>query len=182
MIYKTSDDRELTFDELKIEFNLGGTEPVPQEIQDALGLTVISEVPSVVDREQELADAKIWKNNDINIGWNDANNGTFMFDGHVIDSNPKAYANLNAVATNIGLMGSFPTDFPNEWKIHDDTTIPIPDIDTFKLLFSAMTDARNANFIKVQGLKTQLGAATTVEEVNAISWNPPEEPPEPNPT
>ena len=57
MIYKTSDDRELTFEEMKAEFNVGGTEPMPQEILDALELTVVPEVPSVVDPEQELADA-----------------------------------------------------------------------------------------------------------------------------
>ena len=176
MNYKTSDDRQLTFDELKIEFNIGGVEPLPQEILDALEVTVVPEVPPVVDPVQELADAKLWKNNEINISWNDANNGTFVYDGHVVDSNPKAYASLNAVATHIGLMESLPTDFPNEWKLHDNTVIPIPDVDTFKLLFMAMTDARNANFIKAQSLKTALKDASTLEEVSAITWDTPEVP------
>lgn len=176
MIYETSDGRQLTFDELKAEFNLGGTEPVPQDVLDFLEVTVVPEVPPVVDPVQELADAKLWKNNEINISWSTANDGTFSFNGHVIDSNAKAYANLNAVATNIGLLGSFPTGFTNEWRAHDNTMVPIPDIDTFKLLFSAMTDTRNGNFTKAQSLKTALAAATTTEEVAAITWNEPEVP------
>ncbi len=117
-----------------------------------------------------LTQAKMTKNLQINDWREAANFTTFPYGGKLVACDSLSRSDIDGVANNISLMNAFPAGFPNAWKFTDNTYTSIPDIATFKVMYSAMTAQGTANFSHSQALKTTLAAATTLAQVDAIVW------------
>lgn len=118
----------------------------------------------------DLAALKTAKNQQINAWRMAANLSTFPYAGKLIACDDLSRSDIDAVAGSISLTGAFPPGFPGGWKATDNTIIPLPDIATFKAMYSAMTAQGTANFARSQALKTALAAATTQADIDAITW------------
>lgn len=119
---------------------------------------------------QALESAKKHKNAQIN-SWRAAANQThFTHLGKQIACDPLSRSDIDAVANNIALTGTFPVGFPNAWKAMDNTFLPISTIDAFKELYASMTLQGALNFAKSQDLKAQVETATTISAVQDITW------------
>jgi hypothetical protein len=70
----------------------------------------------------------------------------------------------------VALRGSLPAGFPGVWKATDNTYVSIPDAATFLLMYDAMVTQGVTNFLHSESKKTLVAAATTIEEINAITW------------
>jgi hypothetical protein len=117
-----------------------------------------------------LDDLKAAKAVEINAGRLQANFAGFMFGGHLIATDTLSRSDIDGVAGYVGLYGTMPPDWPGFWKADDNAEVPMPDTATFKDMYAAMVGEGNANFAKSQVLKAQLAAATTAEQVAAITW------------
>lgn len=117
-----------------------------------------------------LATAKSVKNAQINDWRLKANMSTFTHAGKVIACDTLSRSDIDAVANSIALTGAFPAGFPGAWKAVDNTYIPLADVNAFKNMHASMTLQGTINFGRAQTLKTNLAAATTVEQVEAITW------------
>jgi len=117
-----------------------------------------------------LEDAKAAKNVQINSWREAANLTTFTHVGKRVACDRLSRSDIDGVAGEITLNGSFPEGFPGAWKATDNTYIPLPDIAAFKAMYSSMTAQGTANFVHSQLLKAELAAATTLDQVNAITW------------
>ncbi len=119
---------------------------------------------------ERLVDAKFNKNTEINQAWLRANKTSFPFQGKQIECDDLGRSNIDGVAGNIALNGSFPPDFPLAWKAMDNSYVPIPDVATFKQMYTAMTQQGVVNFNKAQKLKKMNADAVTIDEVATIKW------------
>lgn len=117
-----------------------------------------------------LAAAKAAKNNQINAWRATANQTTFPHAGKLVACDSLSRSDIDAVANSIALTGSFPAGFPGAWKATDNSYIPLPDVAAFKAMHSSMTLQGTINFGHSQTLKATLAAATTLAQVNAITW------------
>ena len=117
-----------------------------------------------------LDDVKAAKNLQINLWRGAANQTTFPHAGKLVACDALSRSDIDAVANSIALTGSFPVGFPGAWKATDNTYIMLPDVDAFKEMHASMTLQGTINFGRSQTLKADLAAATTVEQVNAVTW------------
>lgn len=117
-----------------------------------------------------LASAKLQKNLQINKWRAEANQTSFTHLGKQIACDSLSRSDIDAVAGSVSLNGAFPVGFPNAWKAMDNTYLSLPDIDSFKAMYTSMTLQGTINFGKSQTLKTALTNATTIEEVQALAW------------
>ncbi len=146
--------------------NLTGYEEVNGEMQ---------EIWSVTDREPvdiaaRLAEAKITKAAEI-VRWKgEKNNDTFTHLGHAFSSDAVAFKELTGIAGEIGLTGEFSASFPGGWLDIDGAPLAIPTVADFINFYKSMTAQGKANFDRSLVLLSDLNAATTVEQVNAIVW------------
>lgn len=99
-----------------------------------------------------------------------ANASAFPYGGKMIASDALSRSDIDGVANHIALFGTFPEGFPGGWKATDKTMLPLPDIDAFRAMYAAMTEQGTANFNYSQELKVRLAAASTAEEIAAITW------------
>lgn len=99
-----------------------------------------------------------------------ANLSTFPHAGKEIACDALSRSDIDGVANNIALRGTFPDGFPGGWKATDNTMIPLPDVDAFKAMYDSMTARGTENFNHAQELKVLLAAASTPEEIAAIEW------------
>ena len=135
------------------------------------GLTEVADpVPTAEDLANALAAAKTAKNNLINQWRAIANQTTFPHAGKLVAVDALSRSDIDAVANSIALTGAFPAGFPNAWKATDNSYIMLPDVDAFKAMHASMTMQGTLNFGRSQNLKSTLAAATTLEQVNAITW------------
>lgn len=132
-------------------------------------LEVVTLEPSFV--AQRLADAKAAKRAQIN-SWRDtANTTSFAFMGKGIACDALSARDMDKVGGYISLFGTFPPDFPGGWKTIDNSYIPMPSIADFKAMYAAMVAQGTVNFNNSQALKAAVDAATTLAQINAITWN-----------
>jgi Domain of unknown function (DUF4376) len=121
-----------------------------------------------------LAQAKLSKNADIDKWREQANSTSFVHDNLIIACDPLSRSDIDGTAGHIALFGSFPPNFPGAWKgkTAEGATgyVMLPTIEAFKALYSSMTAQGSANFNHSQQLKQSLASATTVTQVNAITW------------
>ena len=138
---------------------------------DAFNLEYVQDpAPTAEQLAAQLVMAKTAKNTQINQWRAQANQTYFAYSGKQIACDALSRSDIDAVAGSISLTGAFPVGFPNAWKAMDNTYVPIPDVDTFKDMYAAMTLQGTINFGRSQTLKGQLAVASTVEQVNAIAW------------
>lgn len=110
------------------------------------------------------------KRNQINEWRAQANQTSFTYAGKQIESDALSRSDIDGVANNIALTGDFPAGFPNAWKALDNTYVALPTVQSFKDMYSAMTLQGTINFGKAQELKAALAAATTLADLDAITW------------
>ena len=118
-----------------------------------------------------LATAKAAKNAQINLWRAEANQTYFTHQGKQIACDQLSRSDIDAVAGSISLTGAFPAGFPGAWKATDNTYLALPDVASFKAMYGSMTLQGTINFGKSQDLKAALTAATTLAQVNAITWS-----------
>lgn len=120
--------------------------------------------------DTSLAALKAAKNADINRWRAAANFTTFSHAGKVIACDALSRSDIDAVAGHISLFGTFPDNFPGAWKAVDNSYVILANVDAFKTMYASMTTQGTVNFGRSQELKATLAAATTAEQVAAISW------------
>lgn len=123
-------------------------------------------IPIVID----LDALKRVKNVQINQWRADANLTSFVHLGKQIACDALSRSDIEGVAGNISLMGSFPAGFPNAWKAMDNTYIQLPTVAAFKDMYASMTAQGTTNFARSLQLKTMLSSAQSVQEIDAIKW------------
>ena len=123
-----------------------------------------------IEEANALPNAKIAKNADINQWREDANLTSFPHLGKVVSCDNLSRSDIDGVAGNIALFGTFPAGFPGAWKATDNSYIMMPTIQEFKDMYASMTAQGSENFAHSQSLKTALAAATTQAEIDAIVW------------
>lgn len=117
-----------------------------------------------------LAQAKANKTNELAMSRARANLSSFTYNGHEYSATQIAQNDLNAIANYSSLFGALPASFPNAWQALDGTVIAIPDVASFKVLYSAMVAQGSANFVKLQTLLYYVSIATTQAELDLILW------------
>jgi hypothetical protein len=118
----------------------------------------------------DLVALKAAKNAEINAARLAANFTSFTHAGKAIACDQLSRSDIDGTNGFVGLYGTLPPGWPGGWKAVDNTYVPISSVDGWKAFYSSMFAAGNANFAKAQALKTQLEAATTAAEVQAIVW------------
>jgi hypothetical protein len=151
-------------------------DPLPEALVSFLGLElIVPPAPPVLTEAQLLDAAKKLKNTEINNSRLAANLTSFTFANKVIARDDLSRDDISSTNGYVAVHGELPPGWPGAWKAVDNTYVLIPDVATWNLFYATMFAQGAANFAKSEGLKAALAAATTLEEVAAISWNPPEE-------
>jgi hypothetical protein len=117
-----------------------------------------------------LADFKAAKNLYINEARLKANYTSFQYSGKSIAADQLSRGDIDGVNGEVSLTNEMPANWQGAWKAIDNTYVGIPDVATWTLFYKAMVGQGSINFAHAQGLKAQLAAATTIEEVEAIVW------------
>lgn len=96
--------------------------------------------------------------------------GTFTFAGKEISCDAQGRADIDGINGEVAITGQLPTEFPGAWKAVDNTWVDIPDVATWTLFIKAMVTKGTQNFAYAQSLKNAIDVATTIAEVEAITW------------
>lgn len=132
------------------------------------GLTLYVNTPA--EDASALVAAKVARNTLIN-AWRAAANQTyFVHAGKQIACDALSRSDIDAVAGSVSLNGAFPVGFPGAWKAVDNSYLSLPDVAAFKAMYASMTLQGTINFEHSQTLKAALAAATSLEEITAITW------------
>lgn len=115
-----------------------------------------------------LSQAKARKNSAINAARLRANQSHFTFAGKQIAVDPLSRSDIDAAHGAILMLQSLPGGWPGAWKAMDNSYVSIPDVATWGAFYGAMVAQGTANFAHAQALKSQLAAATTLAEVEAV--------------
>jgi len=119
----------------------------------------------------KLAQAKSVKNAQINEWRLQANETSFTYEGHHIAADMMSKIDILVTNGEIGNLGALPPNWIGGWKTTvSDVFVPLPDIATWKLFHSALFNQGLTNFNHAQTLKSQLAAAATLDQINAIVW------------
>lgn len=118
-----------------------------------------------------LAELKSQKNEQINRARLKANRTTFTHGGKDFACDELSRSDIDGINGYVSLVGDLPPGWPGGWKAADNTMFAIPDVPAWGAFYASMVAAGNANFAKAQVLKALLAAATTPEQVAAISWS-----------
>lgn len=122
------------------------------------------------DPDFTLASQKARKNDQINQWRLDANRSSFTHDGHEFACDDLSRSDIDGTAILVQMTGNFPHPWPGFWKAVDNSLYPITTKAQWDAFYTSMGAAGAANFSKSQTLKAALAAATTIQQVNAITW------------
>jgi hypothetical protein len=122
------------------------------------------------DPNFSIAGLRARKNEQINRWRLKANRSTFIHGGHQFACDDLSRSDIDGTTNTVLLTGQFPQPWPGYWKAIDNTQFAITTVDDWSAFYASMGAAGAANFAKSQGLKAQLAAATTIEQINAITW------------
>ena len=117
-----------------------------------------------------IADVRAAKNQSINAARLAANQSTFPFAGKIIQCGAVGRSDIDGINGAVTLTGALPPGFPGGWKALDNTFVSIPDKATWTSFYFAMVAQGQANWAQSQSLKAQVAAATTNQQVDAITW------------
>jgi hypothetical protein len=117
-----------------------------------------------------LAELKSLKNAEINTARLNANQTYFLYQGHQVACDPLSRSDIDGINGYVATRGEMPPNWVGGWKAIDNSIIFIPDVPTWNAFYDSMIAQGQANFAKSEGLKAQLAAATTAEQVSAINW------------
>lgn len=136
----------------------------------AIGTYALADTVSLTYSDDDLAPARAAKNEEINRARAAANQTYFTYKGMKIACDPLSRSDIDGTNGAVLLSGSFPPGWPGGWKTVDNSFVGIATVDEWKAFYTAMWQQGAMNFAKAQGLKTQLAAAKTPEEISAIAW------------
>jgi Domain of unknown function (DUF4376) len=147
-----------------------------REIEPSVSQGVCTQSWQVLEHSAEQAAdnynfAKSTKRDLINAWRAQANQTSFTHAGKQIECDALSRSDIDAVAGNVALTGSFPAGFPNAWKTLDNSYIELPTVQSFKDMYASMTLQGTINFGKAQDLKAELDAASTFAEIDAVRWS-----------
>jgi hypothetical protein len=117
-----------------------------------------------------LAELKALKNTEINQARLTANQTTFTYQAKQIACDPLSRGDIDGVNGYVATRGALPPNWVGGWKAVDNSIVLIQTVDAWNSFFDSMIAQGQANFAKSEGLKAQLAAATTAEQVAAITW------------
>ncbi|MDP3225827.1 MAG: DUF4376 domain-containing protein [Rubrivivax sp.] len=117
-----------------------------------------------------LASLKAAKNAEINAARLAANFTTFPHADKVFSCDALSRSDIDGTNGVITLMGGFPPNWPGGWKAVDNTYVQITTREQWEAFYLSMCATGAANFAHSQTLKATLAAATTAEQVAAITW------------
>lgn len=120
--------------------------------------------------EQELAPLREAKNAEINAARLAANRHAFTHGGKSFACDELSRSDIDGTNGFVALYGVLPPGWVGGWKAIDNTYLPIATVDEWKAFYAAMFAAGSENFAHAQALKNLLAAATTAEEISAITW------------
>jgi len=123
--------------------------------------------------EQWVADlekARTTKNSIINLALITANQSGFTYGNSRIASDPLSRSHIDAVNGYVSVFNKLPKGWLGTWKTEAGTELSIPNAVAWKQLYGAMVNQIQANFVKAEQLKDTVAAATTIEEIEAVSW------------
>jgi hypothetical protein len=143
--------------------------PGNRDYQDYLAWVEAGNTPAD-DPAFTLDAVKAAKNTEINAARMAANRSTFTHSGKVFACDELSRSDIDGVNGYASLFGALPASWPGAWKAVDNSYLPIATLNDWKAFYGAMVAAGNANFARAQQLKADLAAATTFEQVNAITW------------
>lgn len=122
--------------------------------------------PTIID----LSQLKSEKNTEINEARLKANFSTFQHLSKTFACDQLSRSDIDGTNGFVSLYGSLPPGWPGGWKAVDNTYIAITSVNDWKAFYSGMFAQGNANFLHAQSLKVRLEQATTMQEVQAITW------------
>lgn len=123
-------------------------------------LSIIQFIEKINIPTQSVTDLKLIWNKKVNELRAIANQTSFTFMSKEIAVDRLSRSDLDGISSYISLYGELPPGFPKVWKTLDNSYIPIPDINTFKLLIAAMVAQGSINFYKSEQLKQKIKYAT----------------------
>lgn len=119
---------------------------------------------------RKIEDVKLVKIQYINEQRLLANQTSFTFNGKEVATDPLSRSDIDGVNGEVALTNQLPVTFPNIWKAMDNTYINIPDVATWTSFYKAMVSRGTENFIHAQELKLAVEQASTIQEVENITW------------
>ncbi len=156
--------------ELQARFpNVSFAPTLDQVVLDYFGLAVVPD--DAADIAAALDRAKASMNLKINVWRAQANQTSFTHLGNEIACDALSRSDIDAVAGSVALTGVFPVGFPHAWKAMDNSYLPLPDVAAFKAMYASMAQQGTVNFGRSQTLKAAVVAATSIEQITAITWS-----------
>lgn len=146
------------------EGELDWRSPTPTSV-----LRLVGDVPIWVETAS-LEELKTAKNLEINLAKYAADQTSFTFANKEIQADPASMLQIQSVNGIILLTGSVPV-VAQSWKTLNNEYVSLPDVSTWTQFYVAMVTKGSSNHVHAQTLKARLLAATTTEEVGAITWN-----------
>jgi len=119
---------------------------------------------------RKIEDVKLAKIQYINEQRLLANQTSFTFNGKEVATDPLSRSDIDGVNGEVALTNQLPVTFPNVWKAMDNTYINIPDVATWTSFYKTMVSRGTENFIHAQELKLAVEQASTIQEVENITW------------
>ena len=120
--------------------------------------------------EKTFEELKAIKREEITNARLKANYDKFTLEDKEFNASQAAQNDLNGISNYISLYGELPPSFPGAWMALDESILYIPDVDSFKGLYSAFVAQGNANFTKMAILLAHVELATTPEELAEVIW------------
>ncbi|MDP3165109.1 MAG: DUF4376 domain-containing protein [Hydrogenophaga sp.] len=143
-------------------------------VGQSAGMTIVGDVdgfPTLVARvPPTLNELKAAKNGEINTARLAANFTTFPHAGKVFSCDALSRSDIDGTNGTMTLTNAFPPNWPGGWKAVDNTYIPITTREQWEAFYLSMCATGAVNFAHSQTLKGALEAATTAEQVAAITW------------
>lgn len=121
--------------------------------------------------EANLLSAKAQKNAEINEARFKANFSTFQYLDKTFACDQLSRSDIDGTNGFVSLYGTLPQGWPGGWKAVDNSYIAITTVGDWKAFYSSMFAQGNTNFLHAQALKSELEQATTMQEVQAITWD-----------
>jgi hypothetical protein len=99
-----------------------------------------------------------------------ANQSGFTYGNSKIATDSLSRSHMDAINGFVALFDKMPLSWDGIWKTEVGTTLSVPNAVAWKNFYSAMVTQLHTNFVKAEGLKAALAAATTIQQVEAITW------------
>lgn len=141
------------------------------EVPDDVEIGYLRDGEKFIAPQIDITSIKIQKNIEINEARLSANFSTFPHSGKIFACDQLSRSDIDGTNGFVSLYGALPQGWPGGWKAVDNSYISITSVNDWKAFYSSMFAQGNANFLRAQALKVKLDQATTLQEVQAITWD-----------